>query len=81
MQQCQPAVLHLQLFIFWLLRRPSLPHMPQVYEVFQYHKSPRYQDLLPLLGSQSMVLTEDHVWKAQRQAFNPGLRSIFGFII
>eukprot|EP00775_Hariotina_reticulata_P011446 gene11446-11592_t len=49
----------------------------QVYEVLQYHKSPRYQDLLPLLGSQSMVLTEGHVWKAQREAFNPGFSSSF----
>lgn len=29
----------------------------QVYEVLQYHKSPRYKDLLPVLGSQSMAMT------------------------
>lgn len=45
---------------------------PQVYEVRQYPKSPRYLDLLPIVGPQSMLLTEGHVWKSQREAFNPG---------
>jgi hypothetical protein len=49
----------------------------QVYEVLQYHKSPRYKDLLPVLGSQSMVMSEGHTWKAQRDAFNPGFSSSF----
>ncbi|WIA09641.1 hypothetical protein OEZ85_009029 [Tetradesmus obliquus] len=49
----------------------------EVYEVLQYHKSPRYKDLLPILGSQSMVMSEGHTWKAQRDAFNPGFSSSF----
>ncbi|WIA29722.1 hypothetical protein OEZ86_012202 [Tetradesmus obliquus] len=49
----------------------------EVYEVLQYHKSPRYKDLLPVLGSQSMVMSEGHTWKAQRDAFNPGFSSSF----
>lgn len=49
----------------------------QVYEVRNYHKSPRYQDLLPLLGAQSMVLSEGEDWRAQRDAFNPGFSSTF----
>jgi cytochrome P450 len=44
----------------------------EVYEVKEYPKSPRYADLLPIVGSQSMLLTEGHVWKSQREAFNPG---------
>jgi len=44
----------------------------QVYEIKQYPKSPRYMDLLPIVGPQSMLLTEGHVWKSQREAFNPG---------
>lgn len=48
-----------------------------MYETQQLQKSPRYMDLLPLLGAQSMVLTEGHVWKAQRDAFNPGFASAF----
>lgn len=48
-----------------------------MYEVLQYHKSPRYKDLLPVLGSQSMVMSEGHTWKAQRDAFNPGFSSSF----
>lgn len=56
---------------------PSAPrcgatHPVQVYEVRQYPKSPRYKDLLPIVGPQSMLLTEGHVWKSQREAFNPG---------
>eukprot|EP00878_Enallax_costatus_P044862 GHUV01053631.1.p1 GENE.GHUV01053631.1~~GHUV01053631.1.p1 ORF type:complete len:226 (+),score=26.62 GHUV01053631.1:787-1464(+) len=49
----------------------------EVYEVLQYHKSPRYADLLPVLGTQSMVTSEGHVWRAQRDAFNPGFSSNF----
>lgn len=49
----------------------------QVYEVLQYHKSPRYADLLPVLGSQSMVTSEGHAWRVQREAFNPGFSSSF----
>lgn len=49
----------------------------QVYEVLQYHKSPRYLDLLPVLGPQSMVMSEGHQWRAQRDAFNPGFSSSF----
>jgi hypothetical protein len=48
-----------------------------VYEVLQYHKSPRYKDLLPVLGSQSMVMSEGHTWRVQRDAFNPGFSSSF----
>lgn len=44
----------------------------QVYEVKQYPKSPRYSDLLPIVGPESMLLTEGDVWKSQREAFNPG---------
>lgn len=44
----------------------------QVYEVRQYPKSPRYSDLLPIVGPESMLLTEGHVWKSQRESFNPG---------
>lgn len=44
----------------------------QVYEIKQYPKSPRYMDLLPIVGSQSMLLTEGDVWHSQREAFNPG---------
>ena len=32
----------------------------------QLHKSPRYADLLPLLGAKSLLLTEGEVWRAQR---------------
>eukprot|EP00879_Flechtneria_rotunda_P002371 GHRR01002566.1.p1 GENE.GHRR01002566.1~~GHRR01002566.1.p1 ORF type:complete len:637 (+),score=222.18 GHRR01002566.1:182-2092(+) len=49
----------------------------EVYEVLQYEKSPRYRDLLPLLGPQSMVLSEGHTWRVQRDAFNPGFSSSF----
>jgi cytochrome P450 len=60
-----------------MLHFPGCTWLPQVYEVLQYHKSPRYKDLLPVLGSQSMVMSEGHVWKAQRDAFNPGFSSSF----
>lgn len=49
----------------------------EVYEVRQYPKSPRYLDLLPIVGPQSMLLTEGHVWKSQRGAFNPGFSASF----
>ncbi|GBF92932.1 cytochrome P450 [Raphidocelis subcapitata] len=49
----------------------------EVYEVQQLHKSPRYADLLPLLGAKSLLLTEGEVWRAQRDAFNPGFASAF----
>jgi cytochrome P450 len=60
-----------------MLHFPGCTWLPEVYEVLQYHKSPRYKDLLPVLGSQSMVMSEGHVWKAQRDAFNPGFSSSF----
>lgn len=43
-----------------------------MFEVRNYPKSPRYSDLLPIVGPQSMLLTEGEVWKSQREAFNPG---------
>lgn len=49
----------------------------EVFELRQYHKSPRYGDLLPLLGSQSMIITEGEVWRKQRDTFNPGFSSTF----
>jgi len=49
----------------------------EVYELKQYHKSPRYKDLLPILGSQSLVITEGSAWKKQRETFNPGFSSTF----
>ncbi len=51
--------------------------MPQAFEAQNLAKSPRYSDLLPLLGEKSMVLTEGHVWRGQRDAFNPGFASAF----
>jgi cytochrome P450 len=60
---CQSAATH---------HRFAPPPHHQVYEVRQYPKSPRYMDLLPIVGPQSMLLTEGHVWKSQREAFNPG---------
>ncbi|KAF8073217.1 Cyp4v2 [Scenedesmus sp. PABB004] len=49
----------------------------EVFEVRQWHKSPRYADLLPLLGAQSMVTSEGHAWRRQRDAFNPGFSAAF----
>ena len=49
----------------------------EAFEVMQLPKSPRYSDLLPLLGAKSMVLTEGAEWAAQRSAFNPGFGSAF----
>jgi cytochrome P450 len=49
----------------------------QAFEAQQLAKSPRYSDLLPLLGARSMVLTEGAEWRAQRDAFNPGFASAF----
>jgi cytochrome P450 len=40
-------------------------------------KSPLYQDLEPLLGAQSLVLTEGQEWREQRDAFNPGFSGAF----
>jgi hypothetical protein len=48
------------------------PAHVQVYEIQQLAKSPRYMDLLPLLGAQSMVLTEGSVWRAQVGAHEDG---------
>jgi cytochrome P450 len=51
----------------------------QVFEASNppWPKSPLYQDLEPLLGAKSLVLTEGDEWREQRTAFNPGFSGAF----
>jgi cytochrome P450 len=43
----------------------------------RWPKSPLYKDLEPLLGEQSLVLTEGAEWRAQRDAHNPAFAGAF----
>lgn len=48
-----------------------------IFDVGRWPKSPLYKDLEPLLGEQSLVLTEGKEWRGQRDAYNSGFSGAF----
>jgi cytochrome P450 len=48
-----------------------------IFERGRWPKSPLYRDLEPLLGDQSLVLTEGQEWREQRDAYNPAFAGAF----
>ncbi|KAI9000370.1 cytochrome P450 [Hyaloraphidium curvatum] len=42
-----------------------------------FPKSPTYDDLVPLIGTKSILTTEGTIWRHQRKSFNPGFSTFF----
>lgn len=51
--------------------------MKQVCQDLNLPKSPTYSDLLSLIGTKSILITEGPTWKHQRKSFNPGFSTFF----